>query len=571
VGNTLEWYDVTEKRAQEVEVTRLQQAVSSASTAIMMIDRNRVITYANSATVELLRKNEPALRQVYRSFSADAIVGQCIDIFHANPAHQRRMLESPENFPYSTKIKVGPLVFKINVTAIRDGRGNYIGNTMEWSDITQQVEAERQIESLLQEATEGKLDRRIETQSWEGFFKAVGDGMNRLMDTVAQPLRQIRESVLALSEGDLTRLATGEFQGEFGVVTESLNASINHLRQLVGEIRNSSARIAEGAAQLNEGNTNLSSRTQEQASALEETSSTVEQMTSTVKQNADNARQANQLAAGARDMAEQGGDVVGRAVKAMSEINASSKKIADIISVIDEIAFQTNLLALNAAVEAARAGEQGRGFAVVASEVRNLAQRSAGAAKEIKSLIKDSVDKVQEGTKLVDQSGSTLQEIVAAVKKVSDIVAEIAAASQEQATGIEQVNKAISQMDETTQQNAALVEEAAAASSSMDEQARGLDELVGFFRSEEGGEPAPERPAPRAAAAAPPSGSRPGRPSAAPPAPPARGAKPAPTPRPAGRPPAEVNGHKGANGSSKRPGFAPRAGGPGKEGGWEEF
>jgi methyl-accepting chemotaxis protein-1 (serine sensor receptor) len=209
----------------------------------------------------------------------------------------------------------------------------------------------------------------------------------------------------------------------------------------------------------------------------------MEEMTSTVKQNADNARHANQLAAGARDQAEKGGAVVSKAVSAMNEINASSKKIADIISVIDEIAFQTNLLALNAAVEAARAGEQGRGFAVVASEVRNLAQRSAAAAKEIKDLINDSVEKVKTGSDLVDASGRTLTEIVDSVKKVTDIVAEIAAASQEQSAGIEQVNKAVMQMDEVTQQNAALVEEAASASRSMEEQAERLADLMRFFRT----------------------------------------------------------------------------------------
>jgi methyl-accepting chemotaxis protein len=213
----------------------------------------------------------------------------------------------------------------------------------------------------------------------------------------------------------------------------------------------------------------------------------MEELTGTVRQNADNARQANQLAAGARELAERGGSVVSTAITAMGEINKASKKIADIIGVIDEIAFQTNLLALNAAVEAARAGEQGRGFAVVAAEVRNLAQRSAGAAKEIKSLIKDSVEKVEEGSRLVNDSGGTLQEIVGSVKRVSDIIAEIAAASEEQSTGIDQVNKAVTSMDQAVQQNAALVEEAAAASESMDEQARTLTDLMTFFRVEDGG------------------------------------------------------------------------------------
>lgn len=285
----------------------------------------------------------------------------------------------------------------------------------------------------------------------------------------------------ALAAGDLTLNMT-EAEDRFPALRSAINASMANLRKMVGEIREGASRIAQGAGEINEGNTNLSSRTQEQAAALEETASTIEEMTTTVRQNANNSRQANQVASSARGMAEKGGAVVGQAVSAMAEINQSSKKISDIIGVIDEIAFQTNLLALNAAVEAARAGEQGRGFAVVAAEVRNLAQRSAGAAKEIKALIKDSVEKVQEGSRLVDQSGSTLSEIVREVKKVSDIIAEIAAASEEQASGIEQVNKAVSQMDEMTQQNAALVEEAAAASASMEDQARQLDRLVAMFK-----------------------------------------------------------------------------------------
>ncbi len=285
----------------------------------------------------------------------------------------------------------------------------------------------------------------------------------------------------ALAAGDLT-LDMSEAEDRFSALRGAINASMANLRKMVGEIREGASRIAQGAGEINEGNTNLSSRTQEQAAALEETASTIEEMTTTVRQNANNSRQANQVAGSARGMAEKGGAVVGQAVSAMAAINQSSKKISDIIGVIDEIAFQTNLLALNAAVEAARAGDQGRGFAVVAAEVRNLAQRSAGAAKEIKALIKDSVEKVQEGSRLVDQSGSTLSEIVLEVKKVSDIIAEIAAASEEQAAGIEQVNKAVSQMDEMTQQNAALVEEAAAASASMEDQARQLDRLVAMFK-----------------------------------------------------------------------------------------
>jgi methyl-accepting chemotaxis protein len=293
-------------------------------------------------------------------------------------------------------------------------------------------------------------------------------------------IKEMARAADVLSEGDLKAQVAP--RSEQDMLSHSFLRMKENLQKMVSEIRQASFAISSGASHISQGNSNLSQRTQEQASALEETASSIEEMTSTVKQNADNARQANQLAAGAREQAEKGGEVAAKAVSAMVEINNSSKKIADIIGVIDGIAFQTNLLALNAAVEAARAGEQGRGFAVVAAEVRKLAQRSAEAAKEISGLIKDSVEKVAGGSRLVDASGQALQEIVQSVKKVSDIVAEIAAASQEQSSGIEQINKAVSQMDEVTQQNAALVEEAASASESMDSQSQALMSMMEFFK-----------------------------------------------------------------------------------------
>ena len=271
-------------------------------------------------------------------------------------------------------------------------------------------------------------------------------------------------------------------------VTSSLLAALKNmvakLTVIIGEVRHTTDSISTAAKEIASGNSDLSQRTEEQASSLEETASSMEELTSTVKQNAENARQANQLAANASDIAVKGGEVVGEVVQTMASISTSSKKIVDIISVIESIAFQTNILALNAAVEAARAGEQGRGFAVVASEVRNLAQRSAAAAKEIKTLIGDSVDKVEAGSKQVDQAGTTMQEIVSAVKRVTDIMSEIAAASNEQSAGIEQVNQAIIQMDEVTQQNAALVEQAAAAAEAMQEQSGALMEAVSIFKLE---------------------------------------------------------------------------------------
>ncbi len=298
-----------------------------------------------------------------------------------------------------------------------------------------------------------------------------------------QALTATREVISATAAGDLTRrVDTRRESAELRAMAEAVNSLIESMGTIVQNIQSTTGDVKRAADEISAGNQNLSQRTEEQSSSLEETASSMEQMTTTVKQNADNAAQANQLALAARDQAERGGVIVNQAIAAMSDINQSSKKIADIIGVIDEIAFQTNLLALNAAVEAARAGEQGRGFAVVASEVRSLAGRSATAAKEIKGLIQDSVRKVEDGSARVTQSGQTLEEIVASVKKVSDIVAEIAAASREQSAGIEQVNRAVMQMDELTQQNATLVEQATTAAHNMSTLADGLDRNMGRYR-----------------------------------------------------------------------------------------
>jgi len=296
-------------------------------------------------------------------------------------------------------------------------------------------------------------------------------------------VQETRGAVSSATQGDLlARIPTQGKTGEIEALCQGINTLLDATMTLIKSVKSAAQQVQAGAEEISRGNTDLSQRTEEQASSLEETASSMEEMTSTVKQTADNAGQANQLATAARQQAEKGGAIVGSAVTAMGQINASSRKIADIIGVIDEIAFQTNLLALNAAVEAARAGEQGRGFAVVATEVRNLAGRSATAAKEIKGLIQDSVTKVEEGSKLVDESGKALEDIVSSVKKVTDIVSEIAAASREQSSGIEQVGKAVMQMDEVTQQNAALVEEAAAASQSIVDQAQSLNDLVAHYQ-----------------------------------------------------------------------------------------
>ena len=506
VGNALEWSDVTETRAKELEVSRLQSAVDGAQANLMICDADLNITYANPAVTEMLRHRQAALRQIWPSLDVDNLIGTNIDGFHRNPAHQRALLADASRLPARAEMVVGDLEFEVNATMITGPNGEYMGNMVEWKDITEQKDAERQIEGMITGAVAGELNKRIPTEKYSGFLQGLGEGINQLMDAVVEPVQETKRVISGLADGDLTQSMNGEFQGDFAELRDAVNATMSKLLSMVGEIGTASGTIASAANEISQGTADLSQRSEEQASSLEETASSMEELTGTVKQNADNAREANQLASSARDGASKGGEVVGKAIEAMSEINKSSKQIADIIGVIDEIAFQTNLLALNAAVEAARAGEQGRGFAVVAAEVRNLAQRSASAAKEIKTLINESVEKVTEGSKLVDQSGETLTEIVGSVKKVSDIIAEIASASQEQASGIEQINKAVVQMDEMTQQNGALVEEAAASSEAMSDQALSLDELVGFFNTgeERAQRSAPtlnQRPATRPAAA----------------------------------------------------------------------
>jgi len=317
----------------------------------------------------------------------------------------------------------------------------------------------------------------------------------RLSAGIVQPLRRALVVAETVASGDLRVDIRVESRDEAGQLMRALKDMNMSLAKVVGEVRIGTHTIATASSQIASGNQDLSSRTEEQASSLEQTAASMEELTSTVKQNADNARQANQLAVSASEVAMKGGMVVSQVVDTMESINASSRKVVDIIGVIDGIAFQTNILALNAAVEAARAGEQGRGFAVVASEVRSLAQRSAAAAKEIKTLIGDSVEKVEEGSRQVEEAGRTMDEIVGSVKRVTDIMGEITAASQEQTSGIEQINQAITQMDQVTQQNAALVEEASAAARSLQEQAGSLVQTVGIFKLHGGsGTAAMQRP-----------------------------------------------------------------------------
>ncbi|MBP2232170.1 methyl-accepting chemotaxis protein [Azospirillum agricola] len=345
-----------------------------------------------------------------------------------------------------------------------------------------------EIANLIDAVSKGDLERRIDLAGKDGFYKTMSEGINRLTDTVESVIADLGEVLSALAQGDLNRRVTRDYQGAFQQVKTDVNATSVKLAEIVGQITQAADTIASAAAEVSLGSSDLADRTEQQASSLEETAASMEELGATVRSNADNAQRANVMAAEARTAAESGNGVTGSAIDAMRRIEESSRKITDIIGVIDEIAFQTNLLALNAAVEAARAGDAGRGFAVVAQEVRQLAQRSAQASKEIKGLILDSDAQVKDGVDLVRKAGSALEGIVSGVHQVASLIAEMASASAEQATALDEINSTVASMDEMTQKNAALVEETTAAAQAMSGQAGDLKGLIGFFKLEQTGE-----------------------------------------------------------------------------------
>lgn len=493
IGNAIAWRDVTDIRAKSIEVCRLTSAVEGMTTNLMMADKQGNIVFANPAVIRMLRRREAQLRSVLPAFSVDTMVGTNFDSFHINPSHQQNLLGSADNLPHTTEISIVGLTFQLIAIPLRDEKGDHLGTAVQWVDLTEEKDAQGQIDNLITDAIAGKLDSRIEIAEYQGFMKELGNNINHLMDAIVEPLNDAINIAQALADGDLTQSMSNNYCGEFLALANAMNGSIENLSNMVEEIRTASSNVFDSAREIASGNNELSHRTETQASSLEETASAMEELTSTVQQNAENSSEASKLSNSVMDKASNGGAVVRNAITAMSDINKSSKKIADIISVIDEIAFQTNLLALNAAVEAARAGEQGRGFAVVAAEVRNLAQRSAGAAKEIKGLINDSVEAVGQGTKLVDETGQTFSELVTAIEDVSKMIGDIDSAGKEQSAGIGEVSAAVSQMDEMTQQNAALVEEAAASSKSMEEQSQFLLDQVAFFNNGDNVQKAPPR------------------------------------------------------------------------------
>jgi len=463
---------------------RLQSALDNVTANVMMADEDLNIIYMNEAVTGLLRNAEKDLRTALPSFDHSKLMGQNIDGFHANPAHQRGLLGNLKQ-TYRNRIEVAGRTFDLIVNPVFDTHGERLGSVVEWSDRTEEVAVEKEINQVVAASAAGDFTCRLDTDNKNGFLKNLCEGINSIGEIAYDGLSEVGTVIDSLSQGDLTKNMTGEYKGMFDDIKISLNATINQMGDMVSKIQTSGRAVNEASSEISTGSMDLSHRTEQQASTLEETAASMEELTGTVRQNGDNAKQANGVAQEASNVAAEGGDVVERAVSAMQRIEESSRKISDIISVIDEIAFQTNLLALNAAVEAARAGEAGKGFAVVAAEVRTLAGRSAEASKDIKSLISDSGKQVDVGAELVNEAGKNLKNIVQSVKEVADLISEIANASSEQTLAIEEINTSVAQMDEGTQQNAALVEENSAAAQSLVRQSEELAELISFFKLDE--------------------------------------------------------------------------------------
>jgi methyl-accepting chemotaxis protein len=464
------------------EMARLKCVLNDVEVCVRVADTEGKIIYINHIMRDTLRKYEKAFQQDIPNFRANEIVGESIGILYSDP---EEAIERMRNLTETTKTKfnIGGRKFDVMTTPVFSDSGTRLGTVAQWIDCTDRIKSEKEIAAIVRAASLGDFNHRISLEDKQGLPLQLAESMNELMATTSASLAEIVRVLSALANGNLTETVSGNYQGIFGKLKTDANSTIEQLTDIISQIKVSSDAIQIAAKEISTGNNDLSRRTEDQAASLQQTASSMEELSATVKQNTDNAKHANDLALGAANTARKGVAVVNNVVTTMSSINESSHQIVDIISVIDDIAFQTNILALNAAVEAARAGEQGLGFAVVAIEVRNLAQRAASAAGEIKRLIGDSVERISGGSKQVEQAGITMQEIVDSIHQVTELMSNIAAASIQQNAGIQQVHSAIVQMDGVTQQNAALVGKAEKATESLSEQTRNLALEVAHFKT----------------------------------------------------------------------------------------
>jgi len=457
---------------------RVVQALNKASANVMIADKKNDIIYMNLTVQDMMRRNEAELRKVLPQFDAGKLIGQNIDVFHKNPAHQRGMLEGLRT-SYTTQIAVGSLHFGLTANPILDERGQRIGTVVEWVDRTVEVGVENEIASLVDGASHGDFGGRLALAGKVGFFATLSQGMNQLMETSEQGLTDVSELLAAFAQGDLTQRIERDYEGLFGEVKDNANSTAESLTRVLGEVRAASDALTGAANQVSSTAQALSQSASEQAASVEETTSQVEHMSVSISQNSDNAKVTDGMATKTSSEALEGGAAVGETVSAMKQIAAK-------ISIVDDIAYQTNLLALNAAIEAARAGEHGKGFAVVAAEVRKLAERSQEAAKEIGGLAISSVT-------TAERAGKLLGEIVPSIQKTSELVQEIAAASAEQSESVVQIGGAMGQLSKATQQNASASEQLAATSEELSGQAEQLQQSIAFFNTGEGASTARSR------------------------------------------------------------------------------
>ena len=464
-----------------VEAARLKAALDSCQANVMVANQRREIIYLNPNLHQTLKAAESCIRREFPQFSADQLIGANIDQFHKNPSHQQGMLEKLRG-PYNANIEIGGLRLSLMVSPVLSDGGERLGTVVEWQDRTLELTIQEEIDSVVTAASDGDLGQRLRLDDKQGTMLSLAKGINELNSVIEGVCSEIGLMLESLAQGDLSQRITRDYKGKFGQLKSNANQTASKLVEIVSDIQTATDEVKNAASEITGGTEDLSHRTEQAASSLEETGASSEELAATVRQNAANAKSASELADRANQSAKSGGQVVEQAVGAMAGIEESAQKITDIIGVIDEIAFQTNLLALNASVEAARAGEAGKGFAVVAQEVRQLAQRSAQAADDIKTLIQGSNSQVKEGVDLVNRAGESLAEIVNSIGKVAKIVTEISDASQEQASGVQEINSSIASMDEMTQQNSALVEESTAAAKALSDQAAKLAELTAFFR-----------------------------------------------------------------------------------------
>ncbi len=497
-----------------VSAQRIKAALDNAAAAVMVADAEGRVIHANRALSRMFAAAAAELRADLPGFEPAKLIGTPLARLQRKGETWLARLDEGHRW----ESRYGERTFAVVATPVVIGDDQRVGTVLEWTELTTELAVQAEVDTIVNAALAGDLSGRIRVADKHGFMRRLAESMNRLLAVTADAIDDAVQMLDGLAHGDLTRRVERDYAGTFERLKNDANRTAEKLSAIVTRIVETSEQVNAAAEEIAAGSTNLSSRTEQQAANLEETASAMEELASTVRQNAENAQQANQLAGRARGVADQGGGVVAQAVAAMGGIDESSRKISDIIGVIDEIAFQTNLLALNAAVEAARAGDAGKGFAVVAAEVRALAQRSSEASKEIKSLIQASTAQVKTGVGLVNQAGKALDEIVGSIKRVADIVAEIADASAEQATGLDEISTAVASMDDMTQKNATLVEESTAAARSLQLQAAGLRQTMDFFKLDREAAPEPE-PKPKAKT----TGARPAKPEPKP-------AKPEPKP-----------------------------------------